>query len=93
MDTSDWGGRCPSECLFDDGRDVGEVINIGVIWQPSATQDAVQLTLGCSHYIRAPGHCKEKTAQYQAGLEGSENHQLADTMITRTVSDIPAGSG
>ena len=89
MGRSDRKGRSPSESLFNNGHDVREINNIRMIWQPSTTQNTVQLTLGFSHDIRVSGHCKEKTTQGSVCLEGSENGRLAEAMMTRTVSDIP----
>jgi hypothetical protein len=88
---ADREGRSPSKGFLDNGRDVREVVDICMVWQSLATQNAVELTLGYSHDVSVPSHCEEKTIQHRDRLEVGKNSQLAGPTTTRTVSDIPTG--
>ena len=92
MSRPDREGRSPSKGFFDDGRDVREVVDIGMIWQPFATKNAVELTLGRSHDFSVPSHCEEKAVQHGDCLQAGKNILLSGSMMTRTVFAIPAGN-
>ena len=81
-------GWSPSESFLDNGHNVREIINVGMIWQPSTTNHAVELTMGRSHDIRVLCHCKEKTCQRSVSLRGSENGLLREATVRPMVSDI-----
>ena len=90
MSPPDRDGRSASEGLLDDGHDVGEVVDIRMIWESLATQNVVELTLGRSHDFRVPSHRKKKAIQHSAGLDGRKNFQFAEAIASpHTVSDIP----
>jgi hypothetical protein len=89
MSRPDREGRSPSECLLDDGHDVGEVVDIRMIWQSLATKDVIKLTLSSSHDFRVPGHCEEKAVQRRDCLRADKNRWFSGSTKTLTVSDIP----
>ena len=89
MSCADRERGSPSAGLLDDGHDVREAVDIGMIWQSLATQDIVELMLGRSHDFRVPSHRKKKAIKHSIGLDGRKKCQLAEAITTRTVSDIP----
>ena len=86
-------GGSPPKGLLDDGHDVREIVDVRMVWQPFASQNTVELTLGRSHDACVPSHCEEKTIKYSVGLEEGENdrawkrpgHVLCPTFLWETI--------
>ena len=93
MRHSNGEGGSPPECLLNDGRDVREVVDIGMVWQSFTTENTVELALGRSHDFRVPGHREEKATEGSVGLAGGEYDRGAGAVVIHTVSDIPVRDG
>ena len=88
MSRSDGEGG-PSKCLLNDGHDVREVVDIGMVWQPFTTWNTVESMLGHSHNVRVPSHREKKATGDSIGPAGGEYNWGVGGVVTCMVSDDP----